>query len=48
MRYLALIVSLALTGACTTIQSQADVEGKVDSWLGMDANMVKEAWGKPT
>ncbi|HYX37934.1 MAG TPA: hypothetical protein VE954_32940 [Oligoflexus sp.] len=48
MRYLAIVFGLALTGACTTIPNQADVEGKVDSWLGMDAGAVKQSWGQPT
>ncbi len=47
MRNIAMFLGLALT-ACTTIPSQADVEGKVDSWLGMDSNTVKKIWGMPT
>jgi hypothetical protein len=47
MRFLAIVFGLALTGACTTIPHQIDVEGKVDSWLGMDANTVKQTWGEP-
>ena len=48
MRYLVIVFGLGLTGACTTVSNQADVEGKVDSWLGMDANTVQQAWGQPT
>ncbi len=47
MRYLALCFGLALT-ACTTVPQTADVEGKVDSWLGMDAKTVKDTWGQAT
>jgi hypothetical protein len=48
MRFLAIVFGLVLTNACTTIPNQADVEGKVDSWLGMDASTVKQSWGQPT
>ncbi len=48
MRFVAIVFGLALTGACTTTSNPADVEGKVDSWLGMDSSTVKETWGQPT
>jgi hypothetical protein len=48
MRFLAIVFGLVLTSACTTVSNQADVEGKVDSWLGMDASTVKQTWGQPT
>ncbi len=47
MRNVALFFGLALT-ACTTVPNNSDVEGKVDSWLGMDSKTVKDAWGQPT
>ncbi len=47
MRICAAIVGLALT-ACTTVSGNADVEGKVESWLGANANSIQQIWGKPT
>jgi hypothetical protein len=47
MKNIALVFGLALT-ACTTMPREADVEGKVDSWLGMDSSTVKKIWGQPT
>ncbi len=47
MKNIALFLGLSLT-ACTTMPREADVEGKVDSWLGMDSSTVKKIWGEPT
>ncbi|MFY7930618.1 MAG: hypothetical protein ACOVS5_17225 [Oligoflexus sp.] len=47
MKIRAAFIGLALT-ACTTVPSAMDVEGKVDSWLGMDSKTMKSIWGEPT
>lgn len=47
MRAIACALFFGLS-ACTTMSGPMDVEGKVDSWLGMNANMVTEAWGNPS
>lgn len=47
MRFMALFLSLGLA-ACTTVPTQTDIEGKVESWLGMNTSAIKEIWGTPT
>ena len=48
VKYFAILCGLFLNACVSTTIETADVEGKVESWLGMDQKTVQGLWGPPT